>query len=181
MPRRTSRDIRSDSMVDVLHAVLSAGETTRNEIAHKTGLSAATVVTIAGELIDRGIIVETKTTAGQVGRPTAVLAINAERGRVVGLDVAETYVRGVMFDASLNPLTQIERAHDEHLLDPDSIVEAIGLVLDDLLVQVGSVGQVQPVVGPHRSPAMADPEIAAVRDVEDLLPEIEPATERQVV
>lgn len=137
LPRRTSRDIRSDSMVDVLHAVLSAGETTRNEIAHKTGLSAATVVTIAGELIDRGIIVETKTAAGQVGRPTAVLAINADRGRVVGLDVAETYVRGVMFDASLNPLAQIERAHDEHLLDPDSIVEAIGLVLDDLLAQAG--------------------------------------------
>jgi predicted NBD/HSP70 family sugar kinase len=137
LPRRTSRDIRSDSMVDVLHAVLSAGETTRNEIAQRTGLSPATVVTIAGALIERGIIVETKTSAGQVGRPTAVLAINADRGRVIGLDVAETYVRGVMFDATLNPLAQIERAHDEHLLDPDSIVEAIGLVLDDLLAQEG--------------------------------------------
>jgi len=124
-------------MVDVLHAVLSAGETTRNEIARKTGLTAATVVTVAGELIDRGIIVETKTTAGQVGRPTAMLAINVDRGRVVGLDVAETYVRGVMFDTALNPLVQIERAHDENLQDPDTIVEAIGAVLDDLLVQQG--------------------------------------------
>ena len=36
--RRTSRDIRSDSRLDVLHAVLSAGETTRNELAQLTGL-----------------------------------------------------------------------------------------------------------------------------------------------
>jgi predicted NBD/HSP70 family sugar kinase len=135
VPRRTSRDIRSDSMVDVLHAVLSTGETSRNAIAQSTGLSPATVVTIAGELIERGIIVETKTTVGQVGRPTAVLAIAPDRGRVVGLDIAETYVRGVLFDTALSPLAQIERAHDEHLLEPGAIVEAIGLVLDDLLAQ----------------------------------------------
>jgi len=138
-PRRTSRDIRSDSRLDVLHAVLSAGETTRNEIAQATGLSAATVVTIVGELIDEGIIIETKVTVGRVGRPTATLGMNPHRGRVVGIDVAETYVRAVMFDTSLNRIGYVEGSRDEHVLDPDSIVEGIGSALDRLLEQEGVV------------------------------------------
>jgi len=102
--RRTSRDIRSDSRLDVLHAVLSAGETTRNELTQTTGLSPATVATVVGDLIGEGIVVETKVTAGRIGRPTATLAINGARGRLVGVDVAETYVRAVVFDAALGQL-----------------------------------------------------------------------------
>jgi predicted NBD/HSP70 family sugar kinase len=133
VPRRTSRDIRSDSRLDVLHAVLSAVETTRNELVRSTGLSGATVATIVGELMDEGFIAETKLKAGQVGRPTATFGMNPDRGRVVGIDVAETYVRAVMFDTALNRVGVEESARDEHVLDPDSIVETIGNTLDALL------------------------------------------------
>ncbi|GAA4783639.1 ROK family protein [Microbacterium gilvum] len=133
--RRTSRDIRSESRLDVLHAVLSAGETTRGAVAASTGLSAATVATVVGELIVEGILVETKTTAGRIGRPTATIAMSAERGRVVGVDVAETYVRAVLFDTALAQLAAVELARDEHDLDPDSVVDAIGRAIDRLLAQ----------------------------------------------
>ncbi|MGW9112643.1 ROK family protein [Microbacterium sp. NPDC055683] len=133
--RRTSRDIRSESRLDVLHAVLSAGETTRGAVAASTGLSAATVATVVGELIAEGILVETKTTAGRIGRPTATIAMSAERGRVVGVDVAETYVRAVLFDTALAQLAAVELARDEHDLDPDSVVDAIGRAIDRLLAQ----------------------------------------------
>ena len=118
VPRRTSRDIRSDSRLDVLHAVLSAGETTRNGVAQSTGLSPATVVTIVSELLAEGIIEERKVTAGRIGRPTATLAMNKARGFVVGMDIAETYISAVLFDAALNELRSVESARDEHVLDP---------------------------------------------------------------
>ncbi len=137
VPRRTSRDIRSDSRLDVLHAVLSAGETTRNAVAQSTGLSAATVVTVVGELLAEGIIEERKVTAGRIGRPTSTLGMNKARGFVVGIDVAETYVRAVMFDAALNEIVAVESARDEHVLDPDSVVEGIGGTLDSLLEEAG--------------------------------------------
>lgn len=137
VPRRTSRDIRSESRLDVLHAVLAAGETTRNEIARATGLSPATVATVVGELVSEGIVAETKLTPGRVGRPTAALGMNAARGRVVGIDVAETYVRAVMFDAALNQVADAEESRDEHDLDPTSVVESIGRVLDGVLAGAG--------------------------------------------
>lgn len=133
--RRTSRDIRSDSRLDVLHAVLSAGETTRNELTQTTGLSPATVATVVGDLIGEGIVVETKVTAGRIGRPTATLAMNAARGRVVGVDVAETYIRAVVFDAALNQLAHAQVARDEHVLDPDSVVEGIGRAVELVLAE----------------------------------------------
>lgn len=135
--RRTSRDIRSDSRLDVLHAVLSAGETTRNELTQTTGLSPATVATVVGDLIGEGIVAETKVTAGRIGRPTATLAINGARGRVIGVDVAETYVRAVVFDAALNQLAHAQVARDEHVLDPDSVVEGIGRAVDLVLAEGG--------------------------------------------
>ncbi|QEO14211.1 ROK family transcriptional regulator [Agromyces intestinalis] len=135
--RRTSRDIRSDSRLDVLHAVLSAGETTRNEIAQATGLSTATVATVVGELIAEGIVAETKVTVGRIGRPTATLGMNADRGRVVGIDVAETYVSAVMFDTALNQIASVEDTRDEQDQDPDSVVEGIGRVLDRVLEENG--------------------------------------------
>lgn len=135
VPRRTSRDIRSESRLDVLHAVLAAGKTTRNEVARATGLSTATVATVVGELITEGILSETRTTADRPGRPTSTLRMNAARGRVVGIDVAETYIRAVLFDTSLEQLASVEDTRDEHELDPDSVVEGIGRELDKLLEQ----------------------------------------------
>jgi predicted NBD/HSP70 family sugar kinase len=135
--RRTSRDIRSDSRLDVLHAVLSAGETTRNELAQLTGLSAATIATVVGELMAGGFVVETKTTAGRIGRPTATLAMNGARGRVIGIDVAETYIRAVLFDSALGEIAHAQVARDEHVLDPDSVVEGIGTALDRVIAEAG--------------------------------------------
>ncbi|WP_420112834.1 ROK family protein [Pseudactinotalea sp.] len=135
IPRLTSRDIRSDSRLDVLHAILSAGEVTRNERAQVTGLSAATVATVVGELIAEGIVLETKVTVGRVGRPTATLGMNADRGRVVGVDVAETYVRAALFDTALNQLEFLEVERDEHILDPEVMTEAVGDILDRMLEQ----------------------------------------------
>jgi predicted NBD/HSP70 family sugar kinase len=59
--------------------------------------------------------------------------MNADRGYVVGVDVAETYVQAVLFDASLNQVAVEETQRDEHELVPDRVVEVIGEVLDRLL------------------------------------------------
>ncbi|MCZ2264132.1 ROK family protein [Isoptericola sp. QY 916] len=135
--RRTSRDIRSESRLDVMHALLSAEEATRNELARSTGLSPATVATVVGDLLSEGIVTESRLSAGRVGRPTASLRINADRGRVVGIDVAETYVRAIVFDAALDEVAAAETPRDEHESSPEYVVEGIGRTFDAALARAG--------------------------------------------
>src|SRR5690606_9401928 len=136
--RRTSRDIRSDSRLDVLHALLGVASTTRSEIARQTGLSTATVTTIVGELAEEGVIVETRGALGGIGRPTARLSMNRDRGRIIGVDVAETYMRTVVFDAALTELASSVVFYDEHALDPAVILDGAASEIRQVLERSGT-------------------------------------------
>lgn len=125
MRKRTSRDIRSDSRRTVLHALLDVDQTSRAELAKDSGLSPATVTTVIGELINEGVVIEVGVKPTEIGRPTMSLAINAERGRIVGVDVAETYVRAVVFDASLTEIGSAEEPRDEHQSGTGYFVEGV--------------------------------------------------------
>lgn len=161
--KRSSRDIRSESRLDVLHALLSLGSSTRNELARTTGLSLATVATVVSELLAEGLVEEAGLSATGVGRPTTTLRIRGARGRIAGIDVAETYVRTYVLDAALAPLGTAEVALDEHdssaayLVDGvvrslDAALESTGVGRDDLLgVGVALPGLVQRSAGPTTS------------------------------
>jgi predicted NBD/HSP70 family sugar kinase len=136
--RRTSRDIRSESRLDVLHALLLAGEASRNELVGVTGLSNATVATVVSDLLEGGLATEARLTSGRVGRPTTTLRLNGNRGRIVGVDVAETYVRATVFDAALDELASAEVAADERDDDADHVVDCIARALDDAIGRAGA-------------------------------------------
>ncbi|GAA2319523.1 ROK family transcriptional regulator [Glycomyces scopariae] len=136
--RRTSRDIRSESRLDVLHALLTAGETTRNELARTTGLSTATVATVVSDLLSRGIVTEARVASGRVGRPTTLLRLNQDRGRIVGVDVAETYIRAVVFDAALDEVAAAEVPADERHVGTEEVVDGVARAVDAALARAGT-------------------------------------------
>ncbi|WP_234417842.1 ROK family transcriptional regulator [Miniimonas sp. S16] len=136
--RLTSRDIRSESRLDVMKALLVAGEASRNELVRETGLSPATVATVVGELITAGIVTEGRTTSGGIGRPTRVLHINAARGLVVGVDVAETYVRATVFNTSLDEVESAVVHRDEHEHTVEYVVDGIERAVDTALASAGA-------------------------------------------
>ena len=167
--RRSSRDIRSESRLDVLHALLSLGQSNRNELARTTGLSPATVATVVSELIAEGLVEEAGLSLGGTGRPTTTLRIHRARGRIAGIDVAETYVSTHLFDASLAQVSSADVALDEHQTSPEYVADGLvrsltaatdeaGVELDSLLgVGVALPGLVQgrngvtAVLAPHHS------------------------------
>jgi predicted NBD/HSP70 family sugar kinase len=131
--RRTSRDIRSESRLVVVRALLAAGESTRNELAEATGLSPATVSTIVNDLLKFGIVVETGLLTGAIGRPTTGLRLNAERGHVVGVYVEDRYLEATVFDAALRELVTIEATVDEPVGEADDLIEWIADTVDTAL------------------------------------------------
>ncbi|WP_409116316.1 ROK family protein [Streptomyces acidiscabies] len=140
MARHTARDLRGENRFAVLHALFDLGPSSRQELARHTGLSQATVTTLVGEFLAEGVLVIAARERGGVGRPYERLAIDPDRGRIVGVDVAETYVVATVYDLTLGVLGQGEVALDEHENGQgyvvDGIVSAIGTAVD-----AGGVGR----------------------------------------
>lgn len=158
MRTRSSSGIRNDSRFAVLRQLLSAGTATRQELAAATTLSTATVANVVAELLDAGLV-HVVGKGASVGRPSSMLAINNDLLRLVGVDIAETYVTAAVYSLSLEHLTE----HSEPLDDTDNqprtviagVVAAVRRALAGAGVtrdQVGGVGisvpgQVMPSTG----------------------------------
>lgn len=132
MAAKSSKDIRSESRFMVLRTVYVHGTVTRAQVSAETGLSPATVTTLVGELVDEGVLREAGQISSQGGRPTATFQANPQRGALLAVDVAETYVRVDLFDTSLDRLDQerVEIPQVAHTIE--SVAERIGDCLERL-------------------------------------------------
>ncbi|MDN0199225.1 ROK family transcriptional regulator [Streptomyces sp. S.PNR 29] len=125
MARRTARDLRNENRFEVLHALFELGPSTRQELARHTGLSTATVATLVTEFLSEGVLHIATVERNTGGRPQERLTIDPDRGRIVGVDVAETYVDATVYDLALGTLGHGEVALDEHENDQAYVVGGI--------------------------------------------------------
>jgi N-acetylglucosamine repressor len=80
--RALLRDLNSNLLIEL---VRESRPISRAELARRSGLSAPTVSTIVGQLLEQGILVEVATAPANGGRPPVLLDINAGGGYVVGI------------------------------------------------------------------------------------------------
>jgi len=133
--RASSRDIRSESRLSVLHAVLRAKEASRAEIAQVSGLSLATVTTVVSEFMAEGLFAEGTRIVGRVGRPTLTVRLNPSRGYFVGVDMAETSLRVDVYDTALMPVGGHEIPWDDEA--PSAIIDGIETLASTVLGEAG--------------------------------------------
>ncbi|MET9600854.1 ROK family protein [Streptomyces sp. NPDC006459] len=126
MAKRTAQDIRRRNRFDALRCVFAAsGPVSRQEVAAATGLSFATVANLVAELLEAGVLREAGHEDSKGGRPRARLAVNAERGALVGIDVAETSVQVELFDLALTVRRSVRLPLPQTDVRPDDVVDAI--------------------------------------------------------
>lgn len=135
--RGTLRDVRKGNRSVVLWTLYFAGELSRHDLAQLTGLSAATVSNVIGDLITDGIVVETGSVDSDGGRPRIMLKVDPSYGYVVGVGVGETRVRVELYDLAME-----ERARKEFALDPSHHEPAVVArhVLDGLEAVLSDAG-----------------------------------------
>lgn len=133
--RATVRDLRRRNRSAVLSRVYFDGPISRQELAERTGLSAATVSNVTAALAEERLIIE----AGQVdsdgGRPRVLLRVNPELGYVVGIDVGETGVKVELFDLTMHPLSTVDRPLRTSRPDPDMVVEQLTSALREVITE----------------------------------------------
>ncbi|HEY8716989.1 ROK family protein [Pengzhenrongella sp.] len=157
--RITSRDLRKQNRLVVLRALLRLDVATRQELAARTKLSVATVSTIVNELLAARVVGVAGVASTGVGRPLSRLQIDPDGGRLIGVDVAETYVSATVYDLRVASLGSFGVPLDEHEKSPEYVVAGIARAVHGALgvarIPVASVvgvgvslpGQVQPEAG----------------------------------
>lgn len=136
----TARDLRRTNRSAILRELLFAGESTRQGLAARTGLSAATVGLVIADLLDEGLVHEVGTQDSNGGRPRTLVRMAPDRGVTIGVDVGERGVRVEAFDLSWQRRADVFVEAGPAVPDPASvvasIVDAVETVLD--AAQIGS-------------------------------------------
>jgi predicted NBD/HSP70 family sugar kinase len=133
--KKTTRDIRQANRLQVLHQLLLKKTSTRHELSQLTGLSTATIANLVAGMLNDGLVIETGVEIPQIGRPTAILALNASAGFCVGVDVAETYIHYDLYDLTLTNLAKYEIELPSSKKEPGEVVQLIVSGFDSLLSQ----------------------------------------------
>jgi N-acetylglucosamine repressor len=82
----------------VLELIHSGSNHSRLDLAHKTGLSPASITAIVRSLIGKGLVTESQAVSSFVGRKPIPLGIRDDAGYLVGVDIGSFYTRVVVTD-----------------------------------------------------------------------------------
>ena len=127
--------IRAINRSAVLNMIKMHGPIARNEVAHRTGLSAATVTGITAELITEGLVFEKAPGDSRGGRRPILLALNPRGGYVVGLKLTESQVIGALTDLEATVIAK--RADPLSGRSPEQAVETLTGVVSALVGEGG--------------------------------------------
>jgi predicted NBD/HSP70 family sugar kinase len=131
------RDLRRRNRAQALAAVYHNGPITRQQIGAATGVSAATVSNLVGDLLDQGVIVEAGAEDSDGGRPRALLRVKPDYKYVVGVDVGETAILVELFDLDMQVRASHSITPTAGLLDPEKTAEHVLEGLDRVMLYSG--------------------------------------------
>ncbi|PKO03930.1 MAG: ROK family protein [Chloroflexi bacterium HGW-Chloroflexi-5] len=152
IPRGNRDLIRSINRSILLNVIKTEGEVSRVALAHITGLSAATVTTITGQLIQENLVFEKATGDSTGGRPPIMLALNPRGGFVIGIKLMEGKVVGAITDLNASilakdvivlPDTQVNTSVETLVTLVNRLVQQAGIKKKQLMgVGIGLAGVV---------------------------------------
>ncbi len=123
--RRGSRSLLRDLNVSLLiELVHRSGPVSRADLARQSGLSAPTVSTIVGQLLDRGIFIEVAMAPSNGGRPPVLLKVDPKAGYVIGIKLRGDGLTTVVCDLDTQVMATQE-ASASLVGDPGAAIQAI--------------------------------------------------------
>ena len=135
--RSTVRDLRRDNRSVLLWSLFIGQPCSRQDLSWATGLSTASVSNVVREFIDEGIVTEAGSVDSDGGRPRALLQMDPDYGRVIGVDVGETRIRVEMFDMTMELRASADYALDAQQQGIDVVVDRVNAGLASVLADSG--------------------------------------------
>lgn len=123
--------LRRENKLRVLRCLFERGPLSRAQLSDLTGLSTSTLSYIVRELLNEGFIEVTEIEPNK-GRPSQILSIARSRWSVIGVKVGREEVRGVLFDATMQPLEKKSVRIFSHMRNNEGYASAILRIVDEL-------------------------------------------------
>ena len=127
--------IRALNRSTVLNTIKNYGPIARAEVARRTGLSPATVTSIATELVEGKLIFEKATGDSSGGRRPILMALNPRGGYVIGIKLTETQAISALTDLEANIVAKRTDQISGHT--PESVVKNLSRIAESLSLKSG--------------------------------------------
>jgi predicted NBD/HSP70 family sugar kinase len=125
--------IRSINRSAILNAIKNRRPVGRAEIARLTGLSPATVTTITGDLLAKGLIIEKTPGDSSGGRPPILLDLNPKGSYVVGIKLMEDHADGALTDLEASVIAHLTAQFNDR--SPEAVIATLAGLVRDLLAE----------------------------------------------
>jgi predicted NBD/HSP70 family sugar kinase len=136
-------DLRRRNRAMVISAVRRARQPSRTEIAGITGLSHSTISAIAADLIEEGILAETKgeVAVSKRGRPQVALGLDPETSSVVTVLLALNTLSATLIDYAGNVVATEQLRLPTMTMGRDELVREAMNVVNRLVAGAGPAGR----------------------------------------
>lgn len=148
--------LRLRNVIKVLEVVMNEEETSRNEIALKTGLTKTTVSGIIRRFLELGVLSESKIFTEKVGRPYHELRLNPGFACIGGLSIRRDGVDLCVIDSAKNVILELSKPFGEKHQHIEEIMEVVFEALDEVVNQIGTKNLKLNAIG-IGTPGLVDP------------------------
>ena len=134
--------VRRANLALVLRSLRDSGPRSRARLAGDLGLNKATVSSLVGELIERGLVRDGSAERGAVGRPGTIVEINGAGAFGVGAEINVNHVTTLAVDLAGETVSERRTSVDTGGLRPDQVVDRLVELLDGTLADIAGLGAV---------------------------------------
>ncbi|TVY08165.1 ROK family transcriptional regulator [Paenibacillus cremeus] len=126
------QQVKQQNLCSILTYIWEAEAISRVELIEKTGLTSGTITNLTSELIEWGLIRESETSSGTVGRKRIMLRFQPELYRIMGLDIGRSSIALVMTDLT-GGIVYSRKLDTGETLEPASVLAAIEPLMQEAL------------------------------------------------
>jgi predicted NBD/HSP70 family sugar kinase len=134
--------VRRANLALVLRSLRDSGPRSRARLAADLGLNKATVSSLVGELMDRGLAREGSSERGAVGRPGTIVEINGGGAFGVGAEINVHHVTTLAVDLAGETVSEQRTSVDARGMDPERVVDQLVELLEGTLADLAELDAV---------------------------------------
>jgi predicted NBD/HSP70 family sugar kinase len=134
--------VRRANLALLLRSLRDSGPRSRARLAADLGLNKATVSSLVGELIERGLAREGSPERGAVGRPGTIVEINGAGAFGVGAEINVHHVTTLAVDLAGETVSERRTSVDARGVDPGRVVDQLVELLEGTLADLAELGAV---------------------------------------